>query len=461
MPDTYLITGANLIDNGAEHPGAALAVEGGRIRYAGPATHAPADLPRLSLPEWSLAPGFIDIQLNGAYGHDFTGDPHSIAAVAQRLPKSGVTAFLPTFITSPLESYAGKLRAVQAAQAQMGGMRIARDSSAATSSADPAADPVGDPASTSSPDPANPASGASASPDPASASPAAPPSARVLGAHLEGPFLSPDSPGAHDASLFRQPTLDAIQSYTPLDAVRLVTLAPELPGALEAAAWLIQHGVTVSAGHTRLSASQAEQAFAAGVLLATHLFNAMPPLHHREPGLIGSLFDHPHARTGLIADGIHAHSIMLRLAFRCLGAGRIVLVTDAMSAMGMPPGRYTIGGQVVVVDQTSARLENGTLAGSILSMDQAVRNMVSLGVCSLPEALRTASQTPAEALGLGGSLGRLLPGYPADFVLLDEDLVVQGVFIGGRLAYASSAAGRLFQKRGFLDGDSIPRRRRR
>jgi N-acetylglucosamine-6-phosphate deacetylase len=447
MPDSYLITGANLIDSGAEHPGAALAVEGGRIRYAGPATHAPADLPRLSLPEWSLAPGFIDLQFNGGYGHDFTGDPQSIARVAQRLPQTGVTAFLPTFITSPLESYAEKLAAVKEAQAGADAMRIARDNSASSSSTYPDA-------ASATPD-------TSSSHDVSSSSaPPSPPSARVLGAHLEGPFLSPGSPGAHDASLFRQPNLDALQSYAPLDAVRLVTLAPELPGALDAAAWLIQHGVTVSAGHTRQTAAQAEQAFAAEVLLATHLFNAMPPLHHREPGLIGALFDHTHARTGLIADGIHAHPLMLRLAFRLLGAERIVLVTDAMSAMGMPPGRYTIGGQTVVVDKTSARLENGTLAGSILSMDQAVRNMVSLGVCSLPEALRMASQTPAEALGLGGSLGRLLPGYPADFVLLDENLAVQGVFVGGRLAYASSPAARLFRKRGFLDGDSSPRRRR-
>jgi N-acetylglucosamine-6-phosphate deacetylase len=391
MPQTFTLTGLSLLDGGQEQTQASVTVAGGRFQRAVAAGRV------VEAPGWYAAPGFIDLQLNGAYGHDFTGDPGSIPAVARRLPESGVTAFLPTFITSPLESYPEKLAAVQQAQEA-----AARD-----------------------------LAGGGASP----------PGARILGAHLEGPFLNPESRGAHPAELFAPPTQENLAHYTPLEAVRLVTLAVELPGGLQAAAWLQERGVTVSLGHTRASAEQAGQAFAGGVRLVTHLFNAMPPLHHRQPGVIGAvLAGGQGVRAGLIADGIHAHPLVLRLAYQALGSGGVVLVSDAMAAMGMPPGQYRIGGQEVSVQDGRAALADGTLAGSILQMDQAVRYLVQEGICSPAEAVRMASLTPAEALGLQGELGRLLPGWPADLVLLDAGLRVQATFVGGRLAFAAPQA---------------------
>jgi N-acetylglucosamine-6-phosphate deacetylase len=406
MANAFIVKGITLIDDGSEHPEAAVLVRDGRVRFAGSAgsiTEEP-DLPELVLPGWYITPGFLDLQINGAFGHDFTSDPESIPAVAARLPETGVTAFLPTFITSPLESYPGKLQAVEKAKLWFEEKRVSGEQ----------------------------------------------PGARMLGAHLEGPFLNPESPGAHDSSLFALPTPEALAYYSPLEAVRLVTLAVERPGGTEAARWLMERGVSVSIGHSRATAEEAQQAFKAGVRTVTHLFNAMPPLNHRQPGLVGAVLNSSEARAGLIADGVHLHPLVLKLVYNSLGSRGLYLVTDAMAAMAMPPGEYKIGGKIVMVDSTRAVLPGGTLAGSILQMDVAVRNMVEFGVCSLPEAVRMASQTPAETLGLEGEMGRLLPGYPADMLLLDQALSLQAAFIGGRLAYANAYARNFFEQSGMI-----------
>jgi N-acetylglucosamine-6-phosphate deacetylase len=408
MVNAFIVTGINLIDDGSVQSEAAVLVHGERVRFAGPAASLPydLDLPEVNLPGWYLTPGFIDLQLNGGFGHDFTSDPASIPAAAARLPETGVTSFLPTFITSPLDSYPAKLRAVAKAKSYFEEKQESYEQ----------------------------------------------PGARVLGAHLEGPFLNPDSPGAHDASLFNLPSKETLAHYHPLETVRLVTMAVERPGGLEAARWLMDKGVTVSIGHSRATAEQTQQAFEAGVVVITHLFNAMPPLDHRQPGLVGAVLNSTGVRAGMIADGVHVHPLVLKLVYNSLGSQRLYLVTDAMAAMAMPPGQYNIGGQSVNVDGSRATLHGGRLAGSILRMDQAVRNMVEFGVCSLPEAVRMASQTPAEVLGLGDKLGRLQPGFPADMLLLDQALEVQAVLVGGRLAYANPNADVLLVQRGFISG---------
>jgi N-acetylglucosamine-6-phosphate deacetylase len=387
LPEKFSIKKVNLIEGGEVFNNATIVVQNGEISFAGQQDSLPlASCPSFDAEGWFISAGFIDLQLNGAYGYDFTENPESIPLVAKRLPETGVVAFLPTFITSPLSGYSQKLATTLSAQ-QTGGSN-----------------------------------------------------ARILGAHLEGPFLNPAFCGAHPASLFCEPTPDSLSAYSPLEAVRMVTLAVEQPGGIQAVRWLQDRGVIASIGHSAATAEEAQEAFLAGVRFATHIYNAMPALHHRQPGLIGALLTTQGVRVGLIADAIHCHPLMLALAYRCKGSAEISLVTDAMAAMGMPPGQYSIGGQDVFVDNTSARLKDGRLAGSILRMDQAVRNMSIYAGCTFAEAIQMASATPADVLGIGDRLGHLKAGYSADIVLFDESLQVQATLVKGKIAFATPEA---------------------
>lgn len=378
-----LCTPERRIDEGA------VLVEAGQILAVGTVDEipCPAGAATLNAAGLILAPGFIDLQINGAFGHDFTADPASIWPVAARLPRYGVTAFLPTIITSPLE-------AIAEAQATLG---------------------------------RRPASG--------------PPGARPLGLHVEGPFLNLNRKGAHKPAHLRSPDLDATAGWSPEQGVRLVTLAPELPGALDLVSSLTEQGVLVGAGHSAATLAQAKAGFVAGIRYGTHLFNAMPPLHHREPGLVGALLTDGRATAGLIADGIHSHPSMVGLAWQALGSTRLNLVTDAIAALGMPPGRHKLADFEVWVDGTSARLADGTLAGSILSLDRALRNLLAYTGCTLEVALPTITTTPARLLGLAATRGRIAPGYAADLVLLTPELQVGVTIVGGEEVYRRAVEG--------------------
>ncbi|MCW5850098.1 MAG: N-acetylglucosamine-6-phosphate deacetylase [Anaerolineae bacterium] len=336
-----------------------------------------------------VAPGLIDLQLNGAFGHDFTLDPATVRPVADGLAQYGCTAFLPTLITSPLDTYPARLQAIADAM---------RDQAASRSRSEPSG-------------------------------------AAILGVHIEGPFISPGKKGAHNPAHLRRPSVAAVKPLAASGIVRLLTLAPELPGALETSAYLRGQGVVVSLGHSEANYETARAALKAGAGWATHLFNAMPTLGHREPGLVGALLEADTPPVGLIADGVHVHPAIIRLVWRAKGMAGICLVTDAMAALGMPPGRYRIGDQDVQVDETSARLvERDTLAGSILSLDQAIRNMVQFTRCSPGQAIWMASGVPAAVLGLTRK-GRLASGYDADLVVFDAQLRVQRTFIAGQTVY--------------------------
>jgi N-acetylglucosamine-6-phosphate deacetylase len=327
-----------------------------------------------------LAPGFIDLQINGGFGFDFTADPTSLWQVAARLPRYGVTAFLPTLITSPPETAAQALKVL------------------------------------------------------AEGPPENFHGARPLGWHFEGPFLNPDKKGAHNPAHLRTPSLDTIAAWSPDNGVRLVTLAPELPGALEVIRALQARGVVLSAGHSTATFAQAHAGFSAGITYGTHLFNAMPPLHHREPGLPGALLSNPHATAGMIPDGVHVQPAMVELAWHMKGPHGLTLVSDAMAALGMPPGEYVLGDLRVLVDETSARLRDGTLAGSIMAPDAALRNLISFTGAPLAEALHTLTHTPARLLGLADR-GQLSPGQRADLVLLTPDLQVAATWVAGKQVY--------------------------
>lgn len=224
--------------------------------------------------------------------------------------------------------------------------------------------------------------------------------------------------------------------WSPQTGVRLATLAPELPGAPAVIEALASRGVLVSAGHSIATYDQAVAGFDAGVRYGTHLFNAMPSLLHRDPGLPGALLTDDRVTVGLIADGIHTHPAIVKLVWQALGPARLNLVTDAMAALGMPPGQHLLGDYVVAVDGETCRLADGTLAGSILSMDQALCNLLAFTGCTLEEALPTITTTPARAIGLAHARGQVAPGFVADLVLLSPDLHVRGTVVDGELMYA-------------------------
>jgi N-acetylglucosamine-6-phosphate deacetylase len=337
--------------------------------------------PDVVLPSGVLVPGLIDMQINGCFGVDFVAaDPAGWAEVSARLPETGVTSFVPTFITAPVPDLVAGLRRTAALPADLGG-------------------------------------------------------ARVLGVHVEGPFLSPDRHGAHDPALLRDPTPEAVDALIEAapGLLRMHTLAPERPGALAAIRRLVDAGVLVSVGHSDATAEQTEAAADAGARLVTHLFNAMRPLHHREPGVVGQGLADPRLTCGLIADLHHVAAPICRLAFAA-APGRIVLVTDAVAAAGMPPGTYDLGGQQVSVDPLGLpRRPDGTIAGSGLRLDAAIANVVAAGV-DLRSAVDAASRLPADILGRP-DLGRIEAGGTADLVWLGDDLSARATWLAGRLAF--------------------------
>ena len=326
----------------------------------------------------TLVAGFIDLQINGAFGMDFTSDPETIWQVGERLVHFGVTSFLPTIVSSPPET-------IHHAQAVL---------------------QIGPPVGYRG--------------------------ARVLGLHLEGPYLNPEKSGAHNPEHITLPDRVVYEEWSPANHVRMVTLAPEMSGSLPAIQALVQNGVVVGAGHSQADLSQAKAGFEAGISYGTHLFNAMPPLDYRKPGLVGALLEHPHIIAGIIVDGIHVDPTIIKLAWKILGPHRTNLVTDAMAALGMPPGEYQLGGRIVFVDGTTARLEDGRLSGSLLSLDQALRNLIAYTGCDLSEALTTVTQVPARLLHLETTLGNLVIGSRADLVLLTPKAHVAGLWINGR-----------------------------
>ena len=374
----FLLRGT-IITPSAEIPSGSVLVENGRITSVGPGEPEDnAGLEHLGGDDAIIAPGFIDLQVNGFGGHDAATGVEAVRQIARRLPETGVTGFLPTIITAPLRD-AATFPAVAAEAGE--------------------ADGVG---------------------------------ARVLGAHLEGPFLNPERRGCHDASLMIEPSAENLRPLL-ASPCRLITLAPELPGGLDAVRTLTRAGAIVSAGHSNATYEEGRAAIDAGVRFGTHLFNAMSPLHHREPGLPGALLAADQAVTGLIADGHHVHEALLAITLARKGEGGIALTTDQVAAAGMPPGRYQLGGGEVISDGHTVRRAEGMLAGSVATMPQLIRIAAALAGSSLRAALTMASLTPARALGL--PLGRIAPGAAADLVVLGRDLQVRATLVAGRIVF--------------------------
>lgn len=324
----------------------------------------------------TLVPGFVDLQVNGIDDVDVNGPgPVDWDRLDVALLSQGTTTWCPTLVTAPLARYPAKLADIDAASRRPG------------------------------------------------------PRPRIAGAHLEGPFLG-NRPGAHRPGWIRAPDLDWLRGLPPV--VRLVTLAPEQPGTLDAIALLRDRGVVVAIGHTAATAEQVAEAEAAGASMVTHLFNAMAPLDHRRPGPVGRALASATLVVSLIADAVHVHPDVLRLAARAKGPDRFLLVTDAVAWRA-----ERLGEDALQRDQHdgAARLADGTLAGSTVTMDRAVAVMVEQAGLELGMVLRAASTTPADVLGLSDR-GRLAPGCLADVVALDDELRPVSTWVGGIQAWS-------------------------
>jgi N-acetylglucosamine-6-phosphate deacetylase len=254
----------------------------------------------------------------------------------------------------------------------------------------------------------------------------------IAGIHLEGPFLAPARCGAHDPGLLRPPEPDLVDRLVSagLTQIRMVTLAPEQPAAIDAVHRLVDAGVAVAIGHTDATYEQTRAAIDAGATVGTHLFNAMRPLHHREPGPVPALLEDDRVSVELICDGVHLHLAVIRWAMRTAGARRVALVTDAMAAAGAGDGDYLLGQLTVRARDGVARQPDGTIAGSTLTMDRAFRYVVDAGA-SIEEAVTMASTTPARTLGLTDEIGSITVGRRADLVVLDQALRVAAVMVKG------------------------------
>jgi len=257
--------------------------------------------------------------------------------------------------------------------------------------------------------------------------------AQILGVHLEGPFLNPKAKGCHDENYIVPPTKEVFLEITEglPDVVRHITMAPEAEGAREFAKYLIERNIVAAVGHTKATYQECMDAIDAGMTHICHFYNAMTPLNHREPGAVGAILDNDKATIELITDLIHLHPAAIRLAVRVKGRDRAVLITDAMAAAGLEDGIYELGGLTVYVNNGEARLEDGTLAGSTLTQDRALANMIKLGIPS-EDVIAMLTETPAREIGVDSYKGKLQKGYDADINILDSEFKVKTTFMKGK-----------------------------
>ncbi|MET0628110.1 MAG: N-acetylglucosamine-6-phosphate deacetylase [Acidimicrobiia bacterium] len=329
-----------------------------------------------------LAPGFVDLQVNGAAGVDITTDPSRLGEVAAVLVRSGVTSFLPTVVTAPRRERDEAIR-----HCALRSSCVSRD-------------------------------------------------ATVLGVHLEGPMLSPSRAGAHSLADLELPSPKLVEGWSADAGVALVTLAPELPGAAAIIRLLRQRGVVVSIGHTDCNAREFHAARVAGATFVTHLFNAMRPFAHRDPGPVGATLADPEVVAGLIADGVHVDPVAVEMAFRTLGPERLVLVSDAVAPIGTAMTGGSLGGGGITVASGRATAAGGQLAGSVVSLDCGLRNLVAWAGCDVPAAVKTVTSTPARVLGRK-DVGVIGVGARADLTVLDDDLRVASTIVGGEIVWKS------------------------
>lgn len=328
-----------------------------------------------------LSPGFIDIHIHGAGGYDtMDGTYNSINNISKTILKYGTTSFLPTTMTCPISVISKAITAVKSA--------IMKGTEGAN----------------------------------------------VLGVHLEGPFISPYMLGAQNIAFIEKPSIATFNSIVGnnIDIIKSITLAPEIPGAMELIKYMSSLGLTVSLGHSNVTYTQVMEGIKAGISHATHLFNAMSPLHHREPGAVGAIFD-SNITSELICDGIHVSYPSIRMALKLKSIHNIILISDAIIACDMPNGVYTLGGQTINVVNGEAKLSDGILAGSTLTLDKAIRNLYKNTTYALHELVRMATYNPAKHCGVHNYKGIIKEGHDADLLLFDENINIKKVILGGKV----------------------------
>jgi N-acetylglucosamine-6-phosphate deacetylase len=372
---------------GRIEPGWVLVV-GGRVSQLGSgAPPAFTGAEGINLMGQNLAPGLIDLHVHGALGYDtMDSSLQALRHMALFYAQHGVTGFLATTISNPSEPI---LRALQ-------NIAVAMDTGTG--------------------------------------------GAALLGAHVEGPYLDVERRGCQDPTQVRQADAAEYERFFATGVVKLITLAPEVPGNEALIRYAVAHGVAVAAGHSRASYEQMCYAVELGLSQVTHLFNGMEPLHHRQPGVVGAGLGLDALYCQLIADNIHIHPAVLKLAVRAKGLDRILLITDAMSGTGMPDGDYDLGGLVVTVNKGVARVASGALAGSTLTLERGLRHIMDATGLALGEALPMATRNPAQALGLERRKGSIALGQDADLVVLDESLNVSMTIVAGEIVHNAGSA---------------------
>jgi len=328
-----------------------------------------------------IAPGFIDIHVHGARGHDtMDATPEAIGGMARYLAAHGVTSFLPTTITGPSERIMAAIENVEICRDKRGG-------------------------------------------------------AQIVGIHLEGPYISLEKRGAQPKGYIRPADPAEYEPFFAEGKIKLITLAPEIPENKRLIIYASQQGATVAVGHSAASYEEVLASVALGLTHATHTFNAMVGLHHRKPETVGAVLTCDGITAEVIADNVHLHPAVVKLLVRAKGVDRTVLVTDGMRATGMPDGLYDLGGQEIRVKEGVARMADGGLAGSTLTMERAVKNVMAAAGVTLGDALKMATCNPAQVIGVEGEKGSLAPGKDADLIVLDEDLTVDLTIVKGQIVY--------------------------
>jgi N-acetylglucosamine-6-phosphate deacetylase len=360
-----------------------LTIAGGRIAGIAPALDS-ADGEVIEETTAVVAPGFVDLHIHGARGRDvMDGTLDALEAMSSALAAHGTTAFLATTLSAPYSDTEHALRGYDAHHARVGE------------------------------------------------------GARPIGIHMEGPYLNPVRRGTHDASYLRQADVPAFRRFLEISrgAVKKMTVAPEMDHGLELIRAAVASGVQISIGHSDATVEQARAAVDAGALHATHTFNAMRPFQQRDPGILGLVLTDDRVYAELIADGVHVHFAAVDLLLRAKGAERTILITDGLSAVDMPDGRYPLGDKTIVLQAGECHDADGRLAGSVLTLDRAVRNLVEILGIPLEKALSAASAVPARSMGMGAHKGVIAPGADADLVFLDEELRVMKTMVAGRIVY--------------------------
>ena len=375
-----LIKNCNIIYLDKIEKGSVL-IENGKIKEINPSNVNDTEV--IDAEGLYLSPGFIDVHIHGAGGCDtMDGTVESINTIAKTIVEHGTTSFTPTTMTVAAEDIRKSMKVIK---------KLKEEGTEG---------------------------------------------ANVLGAHLEGPFISPKAIGAQNQNFLLAPS---VENYNKIvgdygDAVVSITMAPEVEGAKELIKYLSDNGVTVSMGHTKATYDEAIEGIKCGACHSTHLYNAMTPFTHREPGVVGATFD-TDITTETISDGIHISYPALRTAYKQKGTDKVLLVSDAMEACGMPDGQYSLGGQDVIVKNGAARLLDGTLAGSVLTLDKAVKNIYSNSNYPLNEVVRMATYNGAKHCHVEDHKGLIKEGYDADLILFNEDIEIQKVFVKGKKVY--------------------------